>query len=155
MNKQTKLLGFTVLFAAINYIVFTYLKINIPMPTGGSVAIHVANAVVVLSAWLIGPRYGALAGAIGLSLADVLDPLYVASAPKTFFLKFMIAYIAGTLAERMGLHETDDPARIRKTVKRILARLRALIFVMLTPHSVRTLGSTQRYAISVSRLTIT
>ena len=102
------------MFAAINYIVFTYLKINIPMPTGGSVAIHVANAVVVLSAWLIGPRYGALAGAIGLSLADVLDPLYVASAPKTFFLKFMIAYIAGTLAERMGLHETDDPARIRK-----------------------------------------
>lgn len=95
MNKQMKLLSFTVMFAAINYIVFTYLKINIPMPTGGSVAIHVANAVVVLSAWLIGPRYGTLAGATGLSLADVLDPLYVALAPKTFFLKFMIAYIAG------------------------------------------------------------
>jgi hypothetical protein len=44
----------------------------------------------------------------------VLDPLYVASAPKTFFLKFMIAFIAGTLADRMGLHETDDKKKITR-----------------------------------------
>ena len=114
MNKKTKLFSFTVLFAAINYVVFTYLKINIPVPGGSSVATHVANGSVVLSAWLIGPVYGGLAGAVGLSLADVLDPLYVASAPKTFFLKFMIAFIAGTLANRMGLHVTDDKKKITR-----------------------------------------
>lgn len=114
MNKKTKLFSFTVLFAAVNYVVFTYLKINIPLPGGSAVAIHVANGIVVLSAWLIGPVYGGLAGAVGLSLADILDPLYVASAPKTFFLKFMIGFIAGKLAERMGLHETDDKKQITR-----------------------------------------
>ena len=103
-----------VLFAALNFIAFTYLKISIPLATGGAVAIHIANAIVVLSAWLIGPVAGGIAGAIGLSLADVLDPLYIASAPKTFFLKFMIGFIAGKLAEKAGLRETDDAAKIRR-----------------------------------------
>ena len=102
------------MFAALNFIAFTYLKISIPLASGGAVAIHIANAIVVLSAWLLGPTAGGIAGAIGLSLADVLDPLYIASAPKTFFLKFMIGFIAGTLANRMGLQKTDDPSKIRK-----------------------------------------
>ena len=103
-----------VMFAALNFIAFTYLKISIPLATGGAVAIHIANAIVVLSAWLIGPVAGGIAGAVGLSLADVLDPLYIASAPKTFFLKFMIGFIAGKTAEKMGLNETDDRKQIRK-----------------------------------------
>ena len=113
MHKQIKLLSYTVMFAAINYVVFTYAKINIPVGSG-TVAIHVANAVVVLSGWLIGPIYGGLAGAVGLSIADLLDPLYITSAPKTFFLKFMIGFIAGTIAQKMSLQKTDDPKAIRK-----------------------------------------
>ena len=114
MDKKTKRFSYMVIFAALNYVVFTFAKINIPTGPGGTVAIHLANAVVVLSAWLIGPKYGGIAGAVGLSIADVFDPLYVSSAPKTFFLKFMIAFIAGTLAEKMGLNETDDPKQITK-----------------------------------------
>ena len=115
MNRNhIRKLSFMVMFAALNFIAFTYLKISIPLATGGAVAIHIANAIVVLSAWLIGPVAGGIACAIGLSIADVLDPLYIASAPKTFFLKFMIGFIAGTLGNRMGLKETDDPAKIRR-----------------------------------------
>lgn len=124
MNQKTRLLSYTVMFAALNYVVFTFAKINIPVAGGGTVAIHVANAVVVLSAWLIGPYYGGLAGAIGLSIADVLDPLYVISAPKTFFLKFMIGFIAGKIAEKNGLRQTDDPKKITKiTVTSAIAGL--------------------------------
>ena len=68
--------------AAINYVVFSYLKIDIPLAAGPSVAIHVANAIVVVSAFLLGPVEGA--GAIGLSIADLLDPRYVASARRHF-----------------------------------------------------------------------
>lgn len=114
MDKKARLFSFTVMFAVLNYVVFTFAKINIPTGAGGSVAIHVANAVVVLSAWIIGPKYGGIAGAVGLSIADFLDPLYITSAPKTFFLKFMIAFIAGTLAEKMGLPDTDDPKQITR-----------------------------------------
>ena len=80
MNRNhIRKLSFMVMFAALNFIAFTYLKISIPLATGGAVAIHIANAIVVLSAWLIGPVAGGIAGAIGLSIADVLDPLYIAS----------------------------------------------------------------------------
>lgn len=113
-NKRVRDLSYTIMFAAVAFVVFTYAKINIPVPGAGTVAIHVGNAVVVLAAWLLGPVYGGIAGAVGLSLADVLDPLYIASAPKTFFLKFMIGFIAGKTAEKMGLHETDDPKKITK-----------------------------------------
>ena len=125
-RKHIRKLSFTVMFAALNFIAFTFLKINIPLAGGGAVAIHTANAIVVLSAWLIGPVAGGIAGAVGLSIADVLDPLYVVSAPKTFFLKFMIGFIAGTIGNRMGLRETDDPGKIRKIT--ILSASAALAF---------------------------
>lgn len=96
------------IFAAVNYVVFSYGKIDIPLAAGSSVAIHVANAIVVVSAFLLGPVEGGIAGAIGLSIADVLDPRYVASAPKTFFLKFCIGYISGKAAQKFKLSGCED-----------------------------------------------
>ena len=115
MNSKTRLLTLSVMFAAINYVAFAYGKISIPTSPTTNTAIHVANAVVVLSAWLIGPLYGGLAGAIGLSIADFMDPRYILSAPKTFIMKFLIAWIAGTTAKKMRLKEkteTKDITRI-------------------------------------------
>lgn len=101
-------MAFIAIFAAINYIVFSYLKIDIPLAAGSSVAIHVANAIVVVSAFLLGPAEGGVAGAIGLSIADLLDPRYVASAPKTFFLKFCIGYLSGKVGQKLGLAQAAD-----------------------------------------------
>ena len=102
-NYKTRRLVYTAMFAVINYVAFTYGKITIPVTAGTSTAIHIANAVVVLSAWFLGPVYGGLSGAIGLSIADVFDPRYITSAPKTFLLKFMIGLIAGVLADHFRL----------------------------------------------------
>ena len=96
------------MFAVINYVAFAYGKITIPVTAGTSTAIHIANAIVVLSAWFLGPVYGGLSGAIGLSIADVFDPRYITSAPKTFLLKFMIGFIAGTLANHFCLKEKTE-----------------------------------------------
>ena len=100
MKKNTRTMAFIAIFAAINYVVFSYLKIDIPLAAGSSVAIHVANAVVVVS--------GGIAGAIGLSIADLLDPRYVASTPKTFFLKFCIGYISGKVGQKLGLAKAEN-----------------------------------------------
>ena len=54
-------MAFIAIFAAINYVVFSYLKIDIPLAAGSSVAIHVANAIVVVSAFLLGPVEGGVA----------------------------------------------------------------------------------------------
>ena len=112
INAKTRKLVFTAMFAVINYVAFTYGKITIPVTAGTSTAIHIANAVVVLSAWFLGPIYGGLSGAVGLSIADVFDPRYITSAPKTFLLKFLIGFIAGTLANRFHLREKEERKEI-------------------------------------------
>ena len=111
-NAKTRKLVFTAMFAVINYVAFTYGKITIPVTAGTSTAIHIANAVVVLSAWFLGPIYGGLSGAVGLSIADVFDTRYITSAPKTFLLKFLIGFIAGTLANRFRLREKEERKEI-------------------------------------------
>ena len=113
-NHKLKYLTYTVMFIAVNYVAFTYGKINIQFTAGQSTAIHIANAVVVLSSWLLGPVYGGLAGAIGLSIADLMDPRYITSAPKTFIMKFFIGFIAGMIARKMNLKEKDDRKEIIK-----------------------------------------
>ena len=116
MNRKLRKLVYAAMFAVVNYVAFAYGKINIPTSAGTSTAIHIANAVVVVSSFFLGPYYGGLAGAVGLSIADVFDPRYVASAPKTFLMKFMIGFIAGTVAEKMHLREKTERAEIVRTV---------------------------------------
>ena len=66
----------------------------------------------VLAALILGGFYGGLAGAIGMTIGDLLDPIYVVYAPKTFLLKLCIGLIAGLIAHRMGhiTHKTDRKA---------------------------------------------
>ena len=58
-------------------------------------------------ALLLGGTYGGVAGALGMTIADLMDPAYVTSAPKTFILKFLIGLIAGFIAHRVA-KITDD-----------------------------------------------
>ena len=108
---KLKKLTYAAMFAVVNYIAFTY-KINIPITVGTSTAVHIANAIVVVSSWFLGPVYGGLSGAVGLSIADVLDPVYITSAPKTFLLKFMIGFISGTVAQQLKLQEKTEKKEI-------------------------------------------
>eukprot|EP00828_Plagiopyla_frontata_P019120 TRINITY_DN24445_c0_g1_i1.p3 TRINITY_DN24445_c0_g1~~TRINITY_DN24445_c0_g1_i1.p3 ORF type:complete len:105 (-),score=14.88 TRINITY_DN24445_c0_g1_i1:140-454(-) len=61
------------IFAALCFISFTFLQIKIPLPGGGdATSLHIGNAFCVLAALLLGGGYGGLAGAIGMTIADVL-----------------------------------------------------------------------------------
>lgn len=102
--KHEKLmkLAFTGVFAALSYVVFTFLQIKIPLPGGDATSIHLGNAVCVLGALLLGGFYGGLGGAIGMTIGDLLDPIYIVYAPKTFLLKLCIGLITGLVAHRFG-----------------------------------------------------
>ncbi|MBQ0000468.1 MAG: ECF transporter S component [Clostridiales bacterium] len=97
-NQTTMKLAQTAILAALCYVVFTFLQIKIPLPGGDATSIHLGNAFCVLAALLIGGVYGGAAGAIGMGIADIMDPVYVVSAPKTFLLKFLIGVIVGLVA---------------------------------------------------------
>ena len=68
-----------------------------------------------LGALLLGGWYGGLAGAIGMGIADVMDPIYITGAPKTFFLKLCIGLITGLVAHRIAkINESSDRAYVAK-----------------------------------------
>ncbi|MBR2122186.1 MAG: ECF transporter S component [Lachnospiraceae bacterium] len=106
-------LVFSGIFAAITFVAFTYLSIPIPTPGAGKVTVHVGNAFVVLGSLLLGSLYGGLGGAIGLTIADLIDPMYITSAPITFVIKFLIGLIAGTIAHRAGhINSNKDEKKV-------------------------------------------
>ena len=105
----------TALFDALCYVIFTYLQIKIPMPGGDATSIHLGNAFCVLAALLLGGWYGGLAGAIGMGIADVMDPIYITGAPKTFILKLCIGLITGLVAHKIAkINESTDKKYIFK-----------------------------------------
>ena len=106
-NDKLYKIVLTGLMAALCYVCFTFLKIPIPTMGGDFVALHLGNAFCVLAALLLGGVYGGLAGSLGMTVADLMDPAYVTSAPKTFILKFCIGLIAGFIAHRIA-HITED-----------------------------------------------
>ena len=109
MKKNDTLykLTLTALMAALCYVAFTFLKIPIPVPGGDTVALHIGNAFCVLAALILGGVYGGIAGSLGMTIADLLDPAYITSAPKTFLLKFCIGLIAGFVAHNIA-HITQE-----------------------------------------------
>ena len=105
----------TALMAALSYVSFTYLKIPIPTISGDMTALHIGNACVVIAAILLGGVYGGIAGSLGMTIADILDPVYITSAPKTFILKLCIGLIAGFVAHKIAhITENHDTKYIMK-----------------------------------------
>ena len=93
------------LIAALAYVGFQFLRIDIPVGTERT-AIHLGNTFVVLGALLLG-GWGGFAGALGLTMADLTSG-YLTSAPKTFLLKLVIGLIA-TLVSRKFFHVEKEP----------------------------------------------
>ena len=114
-NSTVMKIAQTALFAALCYVIFTSLQIKIPMPGGDATSIHLGNAFCVLAALLLGGWYGGLAGAIGMGIADVMDPIYITGAPKTFILKLCIGLITGLVAHKIAkINESTDKKYIFK-----------------------------------------
>lgn len=114
-NERLIKLAQTALIAALCYVAFTFLQIKIPMPGGDATSLHIGNAVCVLGALLLGGWYGGLAGAIGMAIADIMDPIYITVAPKTFILKLLIGLIVGLVAHKYAkINESTDKKYVFK-----------------------------------------
>ena len=108
-NEIVYKLVLTAMFAALSYVAFSYLRIPLPTFSGDMTALHIGNAFCVLAALIIGGGYGGVAGSLGMTIADLMDPVYITSAPKTFILKFCIGYIAGFIAHKIAhINEHND-----------------------------------------------
>lgn len=113
------------LMAALCYIGFAFFKIDIPVGPEKT-AFHFGNVFCVLAALLLGGYWGGLAGAVGMTIAD-LTTAYVTSAPKTFLLKLCIGLIVGLVAHKIfKLSRAHSPKYVARTT--VLACVAGMAF---------------------------
>ncbi len=124
-EENVRKMVFAGIFAALTYIVFTFLSIPIPTIAGDKVTVHLGNAFCVLGALILGSAYGGVGGALGLTIADLMDPVYIVQAPITFFIKLFMGIIVGTIAHKMGHITTEKNLSkvFRWTVAAVIAGL--------------------------------
>ena len=108
-TTDVRTLSMAALFAALCYIGFTYCKIDIPVGMEKT-AFHLGNVFCVLAALFLGGLWGGMAGAVGMTIAD-LTTAYVTSAPKTFLLKLCIGLITGFVAHKIFKLSQDKENR--------------------------------------------
>lgn len=99
MMKHDKLLKLVLaaLFAALTCVATSLISIPIPATNG---YINLGDGMVLLSAFLLGPVYGAAAAGLGSMLADILLG-YAAYAPGTLVIKAAMALCAALLFGRL------------------------------------------------------
>ncbi len=126
-KKKTNVhtLALASLFAALCYIGFTFFKIDIPVGAEKT-AFHLGNVFCVLAALLIGGFWGGMAGAVGMTIAD-LTTAYVTSAPKTFVLKLCIGLIVGLVANRC-FHLDKESNYKRLTIGTVVSCVAGMAF---------------------------
>jgi len=91
MNRKTKNMIYSALFAALCCIGTLVFQIPVPATQG---IVHPGDAFVILSGVVLGPIYGFMAAGIGSALANLLAG-HLIWAPATFVIKGSLALVSG------------------------------------------------------------
>ncbi len=122
----TQKIALTALMAALCYIGFSFFRIDIPVGTEKT-AFHLGNVFCVLAALFVGGFWGGMAGAVGMTIAD-LTTGYVTSAPKTFLLKLCIGLITGLVAHKVFHLSKDATKKVPLPVATVLSCAAGMTF---------------------------
>lgn len=124
-KRDTRTLALASLFAALCYIGFSFFKFDIPAGTEKT-AFHLGNVFCVLAALFLGGFWGGMAGAVGMTIADLTSG-YVTSAPKTFLLKLCIGLIVGLVAQK-GFHLSQEHSKKKLMLGTIVSTTAGMAF---------------------------
>lgn len=117
MTKKTLLLVYAAMLAALTCIATMLIKV----PTIGTNGyVNIGDSAVLLSAWILGNPYGALAAGIGSGLADLLAG-YTSYVPGTTIIKFTMAFV-GVLLMKF-FKKVNCPVLIKYILSGIVAEL--------------------------------
>lgn len=113
------------LFAALAF-VSNYIQIYIPLG-GDTTRIHIGNTFCLLAGLLLGPLAGGLSAGIGNCLYDLLNPLFISSAPFTFIFKFLMAFVCALIA--YGAHARGEN-QVRNIIGAVVGSLTYIILYL-------------------------
>lgn len=101
-TREITLMG---LLVAIVFVMTYYIQITLPIAVNGGL-IHMGNVALFTVALVLGKKRGAIAGAFGMGLFDLLSG-WIAWAPYTFVIRGVMGFIIGGvsgLKEQNGRH---------------------------------------------------
>lgn len=98
--RNTRILNITLaaVFAALTLVFTMFVNVRLPIAANGGL-IHLGNVPLFVGAILFGKRTGAFAGAVGMSLFDLLSG-WTLWAPFTFVIVGAMGYTVGTIAQK-------------------------------------------------------
>ncbi len=115
-RSTTKTLVINAMFIALTLVATMFINIRLPFVGNGGL-IHLGNVPLFLAAFLYGRKTGAIAGAFGMGMFDLISG-WTAWAPFTFVIVGVMGYVAGLMVEKM---------KINRTAAMILAIIAALV----------------------------
>lgn len=97
-NSTTKTLVINSLFIALTLVATMFINIRLPIMGNGGL-IHLGNVPLFIAAFVFGKRTGAIAGAFGMGMFDILSG-WTAWAPFTFIVVGSMGWAAGIISEK-------------------------------------------------------
>jgi uncharacterized membrane protein len=97
-STKTKTLVINALLIALTLVATMFINIRLPLMGNGGL-IHLGNVPLFIAAFLFGRKSGAIAGAFGMALFDVISG-WTLWAPFTFVIVGSMGYLAGLIAEK-------------------------------------------------------
>ncbi|NKE08118.1 MULTISPECIES: ECF transporter S component [Mesobacillus] len=98
-TSKTKVLVINALFIALTVVATMFINIRLPIMGNGGL-IHMGNIPLFIAAFVYGRKTGAIAGAFGMGLFDIISG-WALWAPFTFVIVGTMGYVAGLMAEKM------------------------------------------------------
>jgi len=98
-TTKTKTIVINALFIAFTLAATMFINLRLPMMGNGGL-IHLGNVPLFLAAFVYGKRTGAIAGAFGMGLFDLISG-WTVWAPFTFIIVGAMGYVAGLISEKV------------------------------------------------------
>lgn len=130
--KHSKALYKIITIGLMSALVFLGNYLQIKIPNGMLVTrIHLGNSMCLLAGLLFGGVSGGLASGIGAGLYDLFDPVYIVSAPYTFFSKFAMGFTAGLLRKSGEKKRVIAAAAVGQLVYIVLYLLKSYLTIII------------------------
>jgi uncharacterized membrane protein len=101
INVKTKDLVTSALLIAVVFVSTSFIKIPSPLSLNSGGLIHMGNVMFFMAAIVFGKKQGAIAGAFGMGIFDVLNG-YLIWAPFTFIIRGVMGFTIGYFANAHG-----------------------------------------------------
>jgi uncharacterized membrane protein len=98
-TSKTRAIVINALFIALTFVATMFINIRLPLMGNGGL-IHLGNVPLFIAALVYGKKTGAIAGAFGMGLFDVISGWAIWS-PFTFVIVGAMGFVVGLIAEKM------------------------------------------------------